>query len=78
MKLKNPLNRGNASKSGCTGRKGGRREGWIGKGRATRRKRKEESREEGGRNSEGKNSAHRENSFKDERPANDLFSIRKS
>lgn len=26
----------------------------------------------------GKNSARRENSFKDERPANDLFSIRKS
>lgn len=42
-----------------------------------RERERERNKEETGERP-GKNSAHRENSFKDERPANDLFSIRKS
>ena len=48
-----------------------------GKRKSKRERERERNKEETGERP-GKNSAHRENSFKDERPANDLFSIRKS
>ena len=52
-------------------------EGISRSGKRKSKRERERNKEETGERP-GKNSAHRENSFKDERPANDLFSIRKS